>query len=173
MLKVRVIAISIILVLGSIFDIQAQDRPISEVHSMLVFNFLKYIEWPADAKSGDFEIAVIGDDEVFEALSKFYSNRKLGAQSVKISNYSSTSDVDKAHLVYLSAKRSNEFEDLKTKFEGKPTLTITDKNGLGKKGSCINFRVVGGKLRFEVNEQAFADSNLKISSQLISMGIAI
>lgn len=172
MRKTQGIWVTVIAMLFAINGL-AQERPIHEVHSMLVFNFLKYIEWPAEAKSGDFKIAVVGDDDVFQALSNFYSARKIGGQSVSISNYNSASEVSDVHLVYLSSKKSNEFEDLLAKVSGKPTLTITDKNGLGKKGSCINFRVVGGKLRFEVNEQAIADANLKIAGQLVSMGIAI
>jgi len=52
-------------------------------------------------------------------------------------------------------------------------LTITDGNGLGQKGSCINFKVVDGKLKFEMNQGTLTGSNLKVSSQLSSMAILI
>jgi hypothetical protein len=62
---------------------------------------------------------------------------------------------------------------LKAKFEDKPTLIVTDKNGLAKKGSCINFKLVGDKLKFEINEEAIVNSKLKVSSQLIAMGVTV
>jgi hypothetical protein len=59
------------------------------------------------------------------------------------------------------------------KVAGKPTMVITDKNGLGEKGSNINFKTVGGKLKFELNQAAFDKNKLKVSSQLVSMAIVI
>ena len=152
----------------------AQDRPMHELHSMMVFNFLKYIEWPADTKSGDFVIAVIGDENVFQTLQKFYSNRKVGSQQVSIKKYGSASEISgNCHLVYLSKAKSKEFEAVQSKFSSKATLIITDSNGLGKKGSSINFRLVGNRLKFELNQSAVTKSNLKVSSQLSSLAILI
>ena len=152
----------------------AQDRPMHELHSMMVFNFLKYIEWPADTKTGDFVIAVIGDDNVFQTLQKFYSNRKVGSQQVSIKKYGSANELSgHCHLVYLSKTKSKEFDALQSKFSTKATLIITDSNGLGKKGSSINFRLVGNRLKFELNQSAVTKSNLKVSSQLSSLAILI
>jgi hypothetical protein len=50
---------------------------------------------------------------------------------------------------------------------------ITDKNGLGAKGSSINFKVVDNKLKFELNSKAIEASNLKVSGALSSMAIII
>ena len=154
--------------------LHAQDRPMHELHSMMVFNFLKYIEWPADTKSGDFVIAVIGNDNVFQTLQKFYSNRKVGSQKVSIKQYGSANELNgTCHLVYLSKNKSKEFEDVQNKFSSKATLIITDSHGLGKKGSSINFKLVGNRLKFELNQTAVSKSNLKVSSQLSSLAILI
>ncbi|MBA4057362.1 MAG: DUF4154 domain-containing protein, partial [Marivirga sp.] len=63
--------------------------------------------------------------------------------------------------------------NVKNSVTGRSVLTITDANGLGQRGSCINFKVVDGKLRFELNQGVVAGSNLKVSSQLSSMAILI
>jgi hypothetical protein len=152
---------------------QANDRPMHEIHSMLMFNFLKYIEWPADAIAERFVIAIVGDNDIYESINALYSNRKIAGKSVEIVQYKNASDIKSANMVYLASKYSNQFDDLKANFEGKPTLLVTDKNGLAKKGSSINFKVVGDKLKFEINEEAIANSKLKVASQLIAMGIAV
>lgn len=157
---------------ANLSELKAQ-RPMHEIHSMLIFNFIKYIDWPDAAKSGDFIIAVYGDDEVFKQLNTFYNSRPIKGQNAKIINVSSLSDLNSAHVVYVADRKSSDFESLSTKFNGKPTLIITDRSGLGKKGSCINFKEVGGKLKFEINQTSFDSNNLKISSQLVSMGILI
>ena len=53
------------------------------------------------------------------------------------------------------------------------TLVITDKAGLGEKGSGINFKNVDNKLKFELNQRAVEASNLKVAGALSSMAILI
>lgn len=157
---------------ANLSELKAQ-RPMHEIHSMLIFNFIKYIDWPDAAKSGNFVIAVYGDDNVFDQLNTFYANRPIKGQQAQIIKVNSLSDLNSAHVVYVADKKSSDFESLNSKFNGKPTLIITDRSGLGKKGSCINFKEVGGKLKFEINQASFDSNKLKISSQLVSMGIMI
>ncbi|WP_375578598.1 YfiR family protein [Marivirga tractuosa] len=166
------IALFFVFVSFSSFNANAQ-RPIHELHSMLIFNFIKYIEWPAETKSGEFVIAVYGDDDVYEQLNKLYGQRKVKGQNAEIVKVSDVSAINNAHIIYLASNKSRDFETILEKYDTKPTLIITDKSGLGKKGSSINFREVGGKLKFEINQSTFDNSNLKISSQLVNMGIAI
>lgn len=154
------------------FNANAQ-RPMHEIHSMLIFNFIKYIEWPDDTKSGDFIIAVYGDDDVYDQLSKLYGQRQVKGQNAEIVNISDVSDIKNANIIYISSNKSRDFDTILEKYDTKPTLIITDKSGLGKKGSSINFREVGGKLKFEINQATFDNSNLKVSSQLVNMGITI
>ena len=156
----------------NLIGLKAQ-RPMAEIHSMLIFNFIKYIDWPAETKSGDFVIAVYGDDEVYEQLNKFYGQRPIKGQSAKIINVNELSAINSAHVIYLASKKSSDFDALFEKFDTSPTLIVSDRSGLGKKGSSINFKEIGGKLKFEINQATIEDSNLKISSQLLNMGIVL
>ncbi|ADR21261.1 hypothetical protein MATR_11100 [Marivirga tractuosa] len=167
----RVLIVIALMVIG--FNLKSGERPMHEIHSMLMFNFIKYVEWPTETKSGNFVIAVVGDENVASTIQNFYAKRTVKGQSVKVVNVDNVSAVNNAHVLYLSSNKSREFEAAQEKFAGKSTLTITDKNGLGKKGSCINFQEINGKLRFEINQESIKGSNLKISNQLTSMGILI
>ena len=57
--------------------------------------------------------------------------------------------------------------------EVKNTVIVTEKEGLAKKGSFINFISQEGKIRFEVNKAKFTASNVKISGQLLSLAIRV
>jgi hypothetical protein len=76
-------------------------------------------------------------------------------------------------VLYIDKSKSAEFESANNKVKGKGTLVITDKNGLGEKGSSINFKMVDNKLKFELNQKAIEASNLKVSGALSSMAILI
>ena len=86
---------------------------------------------------------------------------------------SSASDASGCQVVYVGKSKSKEFEDIKNTITGKSILTITDGNGLGEKGSCINFKIINGKLKFELTQAVVSGSNLKVSGQLSSMAILI
>jgi hypothetical protein len=75
--------------------------------------------------------------------------------------------------LYIDKSKSGEFEAANEKVKGKGTLVITDKSGLGEKGSAINFKTVDNKLKFELNQRAIEASNLKVSGALSSMAILI
>jgi hypothetical protein len=172
MKKIRSISTCLLMLAGVTFT-QAQDRPMYEVHSMMVYNFLKYIEWPAEAKSGDFIIGVYGDNNVFDTLNKWYGSKDKMGQKIVIKKFNSVADVSACHILYLGTSKSNDFDGLKNKLSGSSTLIITDKRGLGEKGSGINFKMEGNKLKFEMNQSALDAAKLKVSGQLTSMAILI
>jgi len=149
------------------------QRPIHEIHSMLIYNFIKYVEWPPSSKSGDFVIAVYGDNAIYNQLNKFYASKPIKGQNVRVKKVDNAGQIGTAHILYLADNKSGDFDEVSNKLGSEPTLIITDKNGLGKKGANINFKTISGKLKFEVNKSAFDKKNLKISNQLVSMAIVI
>ncbi|MGK7392208.1 MAG: YfiR family protein [Candidatus Cyclobacteriaceae bacterium M2_1C_046] len=157
----------------SIFAVNAQNRPVYELHSMMIYNFLKYIQWPDDQSGNDFVITVYGDDEVYNTLNTWYGNKQKLNRKIVVKKAGSVAEIGNPHLIYVGTKASNQFEEVMTKIDPAATLVITDKRGLAEKGSCINFRIINDRLKFELNQEAVSKSNLKISSQLTSMAILI
>jgi hypothetical protein len=151
----------------------AQERPMHEVYSMMVYNFTKYVQWPDHDGSGEFVIGVMGNSEVYNTLNGWYGGKPRGSKKYVIKKFSSASEVTDCHVIFIDRGRSNEFEAVNAKVKGKGTLLITDKNGLGEKGSAINFKTVDNKLKFELNQKVIEASNLKVSGALSSMAILI
>lgn len=151
----------------------AQERPLHEVYSMMMFNFLKYVQWPNNSATGNFTIGVVGNHNVYNTLNAWYAGKTRGTQTYVIKKYSSAEDMGECDVIFIDRSKSGEFEAINNKIKGKGTLVITDKAGLGKKGSAINFLTIDNKLKFELNQRAVEESNLKISSSLTSMAIVI
>jgi len=151
----------------------AQDRPMHEVYSMMVYNFIKYVQWPDHSESGEFVIGVVGNAEVFTTLNNWYGGKPRGGKMYVIKKFNSAAEVANCHVVFIDKSKSGEFDAVNNKVKGKGTLVITDKAGLGEKGSAINFKNVDNKLKFELNQRAMEASNLKVSGALSSMAILI
>jgi hypothetical protein len=170
MKKFKILALAVLLMSGSTF---AQERPMHEVYSMMVFNFTRYVQWPDQATSGEFVIGVIGNNDVFKTLTEWYGGKPRGSKTYVIKKFNSAAEIADCHVLYIDKSKSGEFDVANSKVKGKGTLVITDKNGLGEKGSGINFKTVDSKLKFELNQKAIEASNLKVSGSLSSMAILI
>jgi hypothetical protein len=153
--------------------VSAQERPTHEIHAAMVYNFIKYVQWPNEGDAGDFVVGVIGDDNVFNTLKQWYDGKPKGSKKYVIKKLAGAAEASDCQVVYVGKSKNKEFENIKTSTTGKSVLTVTDGNGMGQKGSCINFKVIDGKLKFELNQGVVTGSNLKVSSQLSSMAILI
>lgn len=172
MKKIQALFVAFALISGSAFAQEA--RPAHEVYSMMVWNFIKYIQWPDQSGSGDFIIGVVGNSEVYNTLNTMYAGKPRGSKTYVIKKFNSASDVTTdCAVVFIDKSKSNDFEAINNKVKGKNTLVITDKHGMGAKGSAINFTTVDNKLKFELNQRAVEASNLKVSGSLTSIAILI
>lgn len=151
----------------------AQERPTHEIHAAMLYNFIKYIQWPNEGDPGEFIVGIIGDDEIFNTLKQWYDGKPKGSKKYVIKKLASADDAGNCQVIYVGKAKNKEFENIKNNISGKSVLTITDGNGMGQKGSCINFKVIDGKLKFELNQGVVSSSNLKVSGQLTSMAILI
>jgi len=167
----RVILAGLVMMVGSAAF--AQDRPMHEVYSMMVFNFVKYVQWPTGDNSKEFVIGVVGNNDIYHTLTTWYAGKAKGTKTYVIKKFNNAAEVTDCQVLFIDRSKSSEFEAVNSKVKGKGTLVVTDRNGLGSKGSCINFKTVDDKLRFELNQQAIEASNLKVAGALTSMAILI
>jgi uncharacterized protein DUF4154 len=163
----------IILLVASALGAKAQERPTHEIHAAMLFNFIKYVQWPNEGEAGDFVVGVIGDENVFNTLKQWYDGKAKGSKKYVIRKLASADEATNCQVVYIGKSKNRDFDVIKSSVTGKSVLTITDGNGMGQKGSCINFKVIDGKLKFELNQAMVSGSNLKVSSQLSSMAILL
>jgi hypothetical protein len=170
----RKLALFVLIGFLAAFSAQAQtEKPIHEIHAAMIFNFLKYIQWPDEGAGGEFVVGVIGEDDVFNTLKGYYDGKPKGSKKYAIKKISDPSEAASCSVVYIGKSRSKDFDNIKNATSGKPVLTITDSFNLGKKGSCINLKVIDGKLKFEINQASVTAASLKVSGQLTSMAIMI
>jgi hypothetical protein len=149
------------------------EKPMHEIHAAMIFNFLKYIQWPDEGAGGEFVVGVIGEDDVFNTLKGYYDGKPKGSKKYAIKKLTDASEAANCSVVYIGKSKSKEFDNIKNATAGKSVLTITDSFNLGKKGSCINLKVIDGKLKFEINQASVSAASLKVSGQLSSMAILI
>lgn len=172
-MKGKIIKQLLFLLVILFFGASSSQAQVHRYHSLFLYNFTKYIQWPANYQQGDFVIGVLGDSPIQEHLENIADNKTAGSQKFVIKKFDSPEQVTQCHMLYLPDSESKHIDDLKAKLQGKSTLIITERNGMAEKGSNINFILVDGKVKFEMNKKETDDANLKVSTELSRLAIII
>ncbi len=163
-------AIVLILMLATVNLTQAQNYNIKRV---FIYNFIKYVQWPPAYSQGDFVIGVVGNSEMVKHLEDMATKKKAGGRTIIIKKYKSISEISKCNMLFIPKERSNLLPQILKATANISTLIISEKDGMAKSGSGINFVMIDGKPKFELNTAAIEQKNLRVSNELLSLAIKI
>lgn len=144
-----------------------------QLHSVYMYSFIRYVQWPPEDMEGDFIIGVLGDSPIIEHLEKMASTKKAGSRDIVIKKFGSQAEISETHMLFISKELNNQLASI-VKSKGKMhTLLITEEEGMASEGSNINFVVRKDRLAFELNKSAMQRSSLKVSNELTRLAIII
>lgn len=142
--------------------------------ALFIYNFTKHIEWPANTKSGDFVIAVIGQKTLYDKLIEVTNAKKVGSQNIVVNMYKNIDEVGNCNIAVLSPGNSTPKKlEIVVGKVGASTLIVSNGNNSAIRGATINFVIQEGKLKFELNNSEAAKRQLKISSYLHNLAIIV
>jgi hypothetical protein len=141
--------------------------------ALFMYNFTKYIEWPATTRQGDFVIAVLGNSPMTKELEIIAGKQKVGSQNILVKTFNSVDEIDFCHILFVPASKSSSIAQIIEKINGKSILIITDKTGLASQGSCINYVNDGDRIKYELNRKNIEKRGMVVNSALVTLGIAV
>jgi hypothetical protein len=144
-----------------------------KMHSVFIYSFTRYVQWPDAYNQGDFEILVLGDSPIVEELKAMAQAKKVGDRPIKITKIKQPSEIKKCNILFVPTARSAEIAAVMEKINTQSILVVTEEPGLALKGSDINFIVKDGKLAFELNQASVNKQGLKVSNELTRLAILI
>ena len=154
--------------------VQDPNSSLSKVKASFIYNFTKYIDWPEKYKEGNFVIGILGTSSFYNDLTTMLSTKTVGNQGFEIKSFTTAESLSGiCHILFVPAENSSMLPDILKKLKGKSTLIITEKPGLAKQGSAINFVVENNKQRFELNKANVEKYNLKVSTTLAALAIQV
>lgn len=146
----------------------------AKTKTLFIYNFTKYVEWPVEKKAGSFVIGFYGDyPDLLMELQKMAETKTAGSQTIVIANYANVDAIGDCHILFVNEDKSQELGTIIKKTATRPTLIVTDYEGLAARGSCINFYYESSKQRMEINPENINKRDLKVSGQLLSLAKVI
>jgi hypothetical protein len=163
-----------------------------KVKAALIYNFIKFIDWPDEELSGDsnsITIGIVGGGDFIEAFDPIKSKQVKGKNIIiklfeevdkpnehrkkKNSKWEKKiSAMKKCQVLFICSYADEKSEipvEILNALEGSGVLVIGETSGFLESGGAINFIMEGKKVRFEINAKAAEDNGLKIRSQLLKL----
>jgi hypothetical protein len=132
--------------------------------------FARYVTWPASARSsGPIVICVIGDDPFGRMLTEAAASQQVDGRSFVVRRLSSASAASDCAIAFVDGGRSSE---ILAALGRQPILTVTDARTSSQRG-VIHFAVVGGRVRFFIDNAQAQAHGLTISSRLLALAIGV
>jgi hypothetical protein len=150
--------------------IKCQD---DKFKALFMYNFTKYLEWPASKQKGDFVIGVFGTSSIINELSIIAKKRGVGTQQIVVRKISDPGELSSCQIVYVPENRSGKIDEVLETCKGKGVVIISDKPGLAKSHAGINYVKIDGKQNFEINQKHLEVEGIKINSALLSLGVLV
>ena len=152
----------------------AQDAPPSEyaVKAAFLYNFAKFIEWPAETFSSPnapFTLGVFGENPFGDDLERTVKNRAVNGRPFAVKQINSLSELKNCQILFISSSERRRFNEILKALDNASVLTVSDTERFIQAGGMINFFMENNKVRFEINDQAAKRAGLRISSKLLNL----
>lgn len=143
-----------------------------EIKAALVFNFLKFVEWPSKPVGGDLRLCVLGHISRARSLVELDNQAVAGRRLTVVQ--AAPHDLAGCDVLFLlKSEEEQRFSGILAAIKGGNILTIGETEGSASKGVIINFFIVQKKVRFEINADAARDAGIIISAKLMKLAARV
>lgn len=143
-----------------------------QVKAFFLYNFARYVEWPAASfknANDPIVICVLGQNPFGSALDQAITGKVVEGRPFVVRQVSDSLANSTCHILFVHSSERKRFRSLAGSLKGSGVLTVGETQGFTDDGGVINFRLEGGKVRFEIDVDAALREHLHISSKLLSL----
>lgn len=146
------------------------DTRQARLASAYVFNFLKFIEWPATSNLEDLDVCFSEADDIRIALTEAVRDKPAaGERRIKVRSIDSAGGYSGCDVLYVDSTSRLKLPSERP--EG--ILTIGDSPSFTADGGVIRLYVENNRLRFIINVDHAKRAHLQVSSNLLKLATRI
>ncbi len=177
-LGILIVALGMTLNWTSTAAAQAVDPPDASeylIKAGFIYNFAKFVEWPATAFSqpdSPIMIGVLGTDPFGSVLDRLVEDKKIGQRGFVVKRYKwgkDLKDLKECKILFVSASEKAHIDEIVQAVKGLPILMVGETPGFAERGGIIRFTLEDNRVRFEINVDAAHQADLNISSRLLTL----
>ena len=162
----------LVLITASAPFLPAQQGFTNETRALLILDISRYVRFaPESHDPEEFIITLLDNDSnLYFDLDKLAKTRKqIQGKAIRIRVCTDIEKLEPGQVVFLNRVDEFRIEDLIEKISGSNTLLISE--GYPFRSSMINFVVIEGEPRFEVNEELMVKEGLYVNELFLAQAI--
>jgi hypothetical protein len=173
-LRAFLAGIALVLACGSVC---AADEPApteAQVKAAYLYNFAKFIEWPADAfadTNSPIAIGVLTDRSFTDELERTVRNKTVDGRKLVVKFVKNLSESKSCQMLFVSADEKQPLRRILDAVQLSSVLTVGETEHFTENGGIINFVMDGKRVRFEINRAEARRARLKISPRLLKLAV--
>ena len=149
---------------------QAPDE--YQVKAAFLYNFAKFVEWPPEAfehPDDPIAICIVGPDPFGVLLPDTVKGKEAAGRFFVVRHVAVLKESGGCQIVFVAASERRHFSAILSRVKKCGVLTVGEADGFTAAGGVINFKLVDGRVRFEINLAEAQQRELRISSKLLSL----
>ena len=143
-----------------------------DVKAMFLYNFTKYVNWPATNSSEPFRIGIVGRSEIKIALEVIAQQKKIDNRQIEIKQVD-PGDNSLCQVLFVAKSQTSKVEELVRKYAGKGVLIVSEECRHSEYNATINLVTKENKVRFELNQASARIAGLKIANTLANLAVVV
>jgi hypothetical protein len=154
----------------------AADSKEYQLKAAFIYNFTKFVEWPAHRfpeTNSPIIIGILGKNPFNDELEKIIKDRNVNGHGIVVKNIISPAEATSVHLVFVSAGEEEKWEGVLKSFQKTAILTVGESEKFAASGGMINFTRQADKVRFEINQDSTDEAGLKVNAQLLKLATTV
>ena len=169
---------AVLCVLGVGLAVRAQPAPPTEyeIKAAFLYNFAKFVEWPADAFADSlapFAIGIVGADPFGPVIDRTLDGKRVHGRRLAVRRYTNAPPVAGCHLLFFGETDSTLLYRSLQSVAGSTVLTVGEADRFLDWGGTIRFVLESNKVRFEIDVARAEAARLRISSKLLRVARAL
>jgi hypothetical protein len=173
----RVRTVSLIVLTAFLFcpgTVNGGDATFTEYHvkALFLFNFAKYVDWPAETfptATTPIVIGVLGQDNFKDDLQHAVEGKSINGRAIIIRRVATDAEMAGCQILFISASENAGLDEILAQTRVLPILTVGEQEQFLTKGGIINFTLKEEKVRLEINLDAARQAKVRISSKLLAV----
>jgi hypothetical protein len=144
-----------------------------DVKAAFLYNFGKFVRWPAGRTRNEFTICVLGQDPFGSTLDSIIAGETVDGKAVSVRRIGTSADSAGCQIVFISLSEEKRLKDILEVIGKSGALTVSEIPQFTLRGGMIGFVLTGGKVRFEVNLSPADGAGLMFSSELLRVASSV
>jgi YfiR/HmsC-like len=153
--------------------IAADVSPEVAVKAALLYNFAKFVEWPALPTDAPIVVCLVGHDGIASALVETVRGQNINGHALDVWVLQDSAKWRACHLLFITDAETRRLAAGLDGVKTLPVLTVSDGKGFSLTGGIIELYVEGGRMRFAINLDAADHAGLHLSSRLLGLAKVI